>query len=337
MANSRASVLHRTLRWPAGCAYRVHELGRLAAVVAMLAVMGWAPPASAAQTGGRFYPETGHTLEPQFVPVFDQMGGVDILGYPITDGFKDPESGRLIQYTENARLEWIDDNTDGGSRAILRPLGEMMGGYQPPDPQGKASPGCRSFQETGHSVCFAFLDFFDAHGGLGVFGYPISDFEIENDRIVQYFQRFRLDWHPEVPAPDQVQVAHLGRLNFDQSGYDPNLLRPASGTAGADYRITELQASPSVLYPVLTSGSKQHIYVVVRDQNLFPVPGSAVMLVAHFPDGDKTILMPQTDSQGLSRLALDVGDVSRGTKVNVEIWVFFKSLQTVARDSFLVW
>lgn len=286
---------------------------------------------------GRFFPETGHSLEAQFVDFFDASGGVDILGFPITDGFVDPQSGRMIQYTENARLEWISDSADTG-HAILRPLGEMLGGWQPPvDPGSVDSRGCRFFQETGHSVCYAFLDFFNNHGGVDLFGYPISEFTLQDDRIVQYFQRFRLDWHPEADPPNQVRVAALGREHFDQSGYSPDLLRPAARGPNGDYRVTQLQTSASVLYPVLPQAGTQQIYMVVRDQNLFPVPGAAVMLVAHLPDGDRYNLMPTTDSQGLSRLALTLGEVPRGTKVNLEIWVFFQQMQSVARDSFVVW
>jgi hypothetical protein len=287
---------------------------------------------------GRFYPETGHSLEAQFVDIFDTSGGVDILGFPITDGFVDLQSGRLIQYTENARLEWITDDSGAGGHAILRPLGEMMGGWQRSVDSGSMdSRGCRYFKETGHSVCYAFLDFFNAHGGADLFGYPISEFSIQDDRIVQYFQRFRLDWHPEAPAPDQVRVAALGREHFDQSGYNPDLLRPASSGPNGDYRVTQLQTSASVMYPVLPQEGQQHIYVVVRDQNLFPVPHAAVMLVAHLPDGDRFNLMPTTDSQGLSRLTLQVDKMARGTKVNLELWIFYDQLQAVARDSFVVW
>jgi len=309
---------------------------RWALTVSALALVGFSLAAKSLD-GGRFYPETGHSLEAQFVDFFDTAGGVDILGFPITDGFVDRQSGRLIQYTENARMEWIADDS-GGGHPILRPLGEMMGGWQAPvDQRDVDSRGCRYFVQTGHSVCFAFLDFFNSHGGLDLFGYPISEFSLQDDRIVQYFQRFRLDWHPEAAAPNQVRVAPLGREHFDETGYSQDLLRPASRGADGDYRVTQLQTSTSVMYPVLPQAGQQGIYIVVRDQNLFPVPSAAVMLVAHLPDGDRYNLMPATDSQGLSRLTLTVDNAPRGTKINLEIWVFYKQLQAVARDSFLVW
>ncbi len=213
-----------------------------------------------------------------------------------------------------------------------------MGGWQPAVDRGSVDTrGCRYFPQTGHSVCFAFLDFFNAHGGLDLFGYPISEFSLQDDRIVQYFQRFRLDWHPEADPPNQVRVAPLGRKHFDETGYSQDLLRPAARGPNADYRVTQLQTSASVMYPVVPQAGQQQIFIVVRDQNLFPVPSAAVMLVAHLPNGDRYNLMPTTDSQGLSRLTLTLGEMPRGTKVNLEIWVFYEQLQAVARDSFVVW
>src|SRR5690348_2280979 len=36
-------------------------------------------------TQGRFFPETGHTLAPEFVSFFDSNGGLPLFGYPITE------------------------------------------------------------------------------------------------------------------------------------------------------------------------------------------------------------------------------------------------------------
>jgi hypothetical protein len=71
---------------------------------------------------------------------------------------------------------------------------------------------CRYFRETGHYVCEEFLEFFDARGQLEAFGYPVSEgFEDVTHRglWVQYFQRARMEWYPENPAPYQVQLGLL--------------------------------------------------------------------------------------------------------------------------------
>ncbi|NJN68141.1 MAG: hypothetical protein HC884_16220 [Chloroflexaceae bacterium] len=69
--------------------------------------------------------------------------------------------------------------------------------------QGQEHPRC--FDETGYCVSGAILDYWEQHGGLPVFGYPITEQKIINlydegtrtyqDLPVQWFQRDRLEDH----------------------------------------------------------------------------------------------------------------------------------------------
>ena len=68
----------------------------------------------------------------------------------------------------------------------------------------------RTFPETGQTVRDAFLDFFDANGGVELFGYPRTGEFTEGGRYVQYFQRARLEYWPENPPGQQVQLGNLG-------------------------------------------------------------------------------------------------------------------------------
>jgi hypothetical protein len=305
-------------------------------VLALVAVLAMPGPA-AAQSGGRYFPETGHTLDGRFLGFFDRYGGAEIFGYPITESFRDPTSNQLIQYTENAQFEWqLDD--EGNGFASLRPLGEILGGWHLPDSSGQGEGrGCRYFEQSGHASCYSFLSFFSSHGGQDLFGLPISDFEIQNDRIVQYFQYFRLDWYPDAPEAEQVRVGPLGREHFRAQGYDPALLQPVSSEGNAEYRITELRPSASVANPTVAPGDSQSIYLVVRDQNLLPVEGAASLLIAHTPRGDRYFLMPKSDEQGLSQLRYDVAELGRGQSINLDIWVVHAGFKAVVRDSFGIW
>jgi len=79
-----------------------------------------------------------------------------------------------------------------------------------------------------------FLKFWEQNGGLDIFGYPISDEvqerlpEDKQPHTVQYFERVRLEYHPEAPdAP--VQIGLLGRARcLEQS--KPDLLPTAKPT-----------------------------------------------------------------------------------------------------------
>jgi hypothetical protein len=72
----------------------------------------------------------------------------------------------------------------------------------------------RQFPQTGYSVANPILRFFDEHGGVGVFGYPCSARRIEKledgkQYQVQWFQKSRLEIHPEI-GPDVVMPGNIG-------------------------------------------------------------------------------------------------------------------------------
>jgi hypothetical protein len=88
---------------------------------------------------------------------------------------------------------------------------------QPPTPQPPAPGGrCRMFTETNHQVCGRILDYWEQNGGLPVFGFPITDQapqQVEGREFqTQWFERNRLELHPENARPYDVL---LGRLGFD--------------------------------------------------------------------------------------------------------------------------
>jgi hypothetical protein len=69
----------------------------------------------------------------------------------------------------------------------------------------------RYFPATGLTMAGEFTSYFDAHGGLPVFGYPITEARQEGGFLVQYFERERLEWHPEhAGTPFEVLLGRLG-------------------------------------------------------------------------------------------------------------------------------
>jgi len=66
-------------------------------------------------------------------------------------------------------------------------------------------PGAAYFKETGHNVSGAFLSYWQAFGGLAIFGYPLTEEMQENGLTVQYFERSRFELHPGA-APQRYDV-----------------------------------------------------------------------------------------------------------------------------------
>ena len=64
-----------------------------------------------------------------------------------------------------------------------------------------------------------------ANGGLPIFGYPTSEEFVERgedgrDYTVQYFERHRLELHPENRPPYNVLLSRLGNTILQQTGRD---------------------------------------------------------------------------------------------------------------------
>ncbi|HEX5504785.1 MAG TPA: kelch repeat-containing protein [Thermomicrobiales bacterium] len=72
------------------------------------------------------------------------------------------------------------------------------------------------FPETGQCIRGPFLAYWQAHGGLAANGYPLTDeFDqaLDDGRTytVQYFERVRLEYHPENPPPYDIELGQFGR------------------------------------------------------------------------------------------------------------------------------
>ena len=161
----------------------------------------------------RFFPETGVSVGGAFLSFFDQYGGVRIFGYPITSEMS--EGGMTVQYFERQRFEYHRDMAGTPYEVQLGNLGVEAS-------QGKVSlarvapvsaTSTRTyFRETGHTLRGVFFTFWNANGGLRVMGFPISEPVSINGLLTQYFERARMEYHPEeVKTGFGVELGHLGK------------------------------------------------------------------------------------------------------------------------------
>ena len=85
-----------------------------------------------------------------------------------------------------------------------------------------AAPGARCFAETNQCIAGRFLAYWDANGGLARNGLPLTPerrevLEDGNEYTVQYFERVRMELHPENAAPYDVLLGQFGRAIFRES------------------------------------------------------------------------------------------------------------------------
>ncbi|OGO20007.1 MAG: hypothetical protein A2Z14_16600 [Chloroflexi bacterium RBG_16_48_8] len=271
----------------------------------------------------------GFIIDSRFSPYYEVQGGAAVFGEPISQSFIEVETGKVVQYFENARLE-LDIGTSGGMEVKTSSLGMMLGAWEVPLTYHGEVPGCRFYHETGHHVCHAFLIYYEENGGPETFGYPISEFKIEDDRMVQYFQWFRLDWFPD-DEEDPVQPGPLGRLHI--STVNPEDFKPGYEETS---EVEELSVVSSVERASTTTSGEQTVYLVVRDQDQKAIEGAAATLIAHFPDGDRMIIMPLTDEYGRSQVSFTFENQPPGHNIHLEITVVYKGRTKEARESFMI-
>jgi hypothetical protein len=171
-------------------------LGLLVACL-MLTWSGWTVPAPAAASS---HPG----VAPEFAAYYHAVNGPATLGAPVSGASW--QSGHLVQYFERARLE----HHAGATPAVqLGRLGaELTEDRDFPTVEPFASTSDRWFiPETSHSLPEPFLSAWQARGGVGMLGFPISEPMDEGGRTIQHFERARLEWFADA---NEVRQAWLG-------------------------------------------------------------------------------------------------------------------------------
>lgn len=176
-----------------------------------------------------------HTVGPRFADYYRNNGGQRSFGLPLGDPIV--VNGREIQWFERARLEHWPEHA--GTAYEVQPglLGlEFTSGRNFPRQEFFVSrPDLLYFPETGHAVGNAFLRYWQANGALQRFGLPISEafyetFPDGSIYLVQYFQRARLEYHPDFAGTnDEVMIGLLGSALL-QNEQRPETIPPAPTT-----------------------------------------------------------------------------------------------------------
>lgn len=174
-----------------------------------------------------FFPQTYHNLGGEFLRYWQANGGLSIFGYPISEPMQ--EGGYTVQYFERNRFELHPENTPPNNVLLGRLGSDMVEDrvFEKPDPF-QSTPDHLYFPETGHSLSYAFLGYWQRNGGLPVFGYPISEELIERsatdgrEYTVQYFERARFEYHPEFTGTEaEVLLGLLGMDLVREKGWQP--------------------------------------------------------------------------------------------------------------------
>lgn len=184
------------------------------------------------------FAETGRCVTGEFLTYFLQNGGVASFGYPIGSqvNVHNKVTGRTypIQWFQYARFESHSEEPVP-YKVLLGKLGEetlrgkRIDWRTLPTASGPKA-GCTWFSESKHNLCdqvtgAGFKTHWRTHGlkdprmsaysrSLMRFGYPLTEATMEVNSegkqvLTQWFQRARLEWHPDQPEPLKVRETLL--------------------------------------------------------------------------------------------------------------------------------
>lgn len=257
--------------------------------------------------------------------------GLDFTGYARTEPYL-AQDGSLQQIYDNLAMAVNPQNPDS---VHLLPLPEKLG-LMGDALQTPAIDTALYFYPVqgglGYNVPPYFIDYIQKHGGMEFVGAPVSQLSQEDSQT--YRQCFRnVCLEALVPESGEISVApvNLG-LRYRDLFYRPE-------TAAIDEsQPINLAIQVWEDLPMVSPGQEQVIGVVVYGNNI-PFAGSQPELTLTLPDGSpQTYVMPPTDDQGESKIAIEPLDVANGTLIPYKVCVTAQEEQKFCvLDSYLVW
>ncbi len=278
------------------------------------------------------FEDLGRSVRGEFREFFLAHGGVRVFGFPITEAYIDPTDGRYVQYFQNARLEI--DPADGQVRMSAFDEDFITAHMGPAITPAETPAGGQFFEPTLHSVQGEIRAFYLEHGGPDVFGYPISELEYQDDRLVQYFERCVLEWWPELPKGHNVQLSPWGEIRFyattQDSGRKDPIARPRT--------ITAIQVSAAVHSPIMgLDGGSQTLSVFVGNQIGQPLVGAQVQVMVMIPNNRLYSPTLLTDQFGMAVFSLDIPPQNAGAIIPIQVATSYQMLWKETATAFRVW
>ncbi len=171
-----------------------------------------AVPAGTPGNPALYFPATGHRVRAGFLDYFSRHGGAAVLGLPRTDEVV--ERGLTVQYFDRALLWW----DAAAQAAIASPLGDAAvpsPALRRPVAPAVDTPTRLYVPLTGHTISGGILQAFRTWGGIGTFGYPLTQELHSRGAATQYFSNAVFRWTPR----GGVTLLPLGDLTLRRQGF----------------------------------------------------------------------------------------------------------------------
>jgi len=255
------------------------------------------------------FSETRQFVREPFLTYFEDKGGPNTLGYPLTPAYENDE-GITVQTFERVQLQLTVRGIETAPIGPELNLSETAGTYE---------------------IASAFLDYYQLLGAEDFFGEPLNEARYEGDTLVQDFERARV-----ITDNAGVRLGDLGSVYF--TVYPPDL---ASGQANIRFPDSlsayELNPTIGIAQPTVGIGDEQTIYLYVEDGNNQPVEGVQTIAVLLFGESRAEVQFNPTNDAGLTSATFVVPPATPGTQVLVKMHVLYKDTFLTVETTYTQW
>ncbi|MEO5953835.1 MAG: hypothetical protein ABIQ44_15340, partial [Chloroflexia bacterium] len=265
---------------------------RLARSLALILLLPAAliPAAGALQSAraDTAFPKTGYAIWGPFEAYWQAHGGIEQFGLPRTSVYP-AGSTYDAQWFERAVFTF-DPTKPDPYQVELNLLGSQLTrsrSAETPFKDAQPAAAATFFPETSHNLSGKFLAYWQSTGGISIYGYPISEAFTEKSKsdgktyTVQYFERNRLELHPEAEGTKyEVQLGLLGSELLDAQGGPASVSGKGSGKfyppqAGYNIPPGDLVDSPN-------AGTPEPVDNTIPVAPALPSTNKSVLLTADF-------------------------------------------------------
>ncbi len=322
---------------------------RYVVLLCLLVLWPFTLSSSHAQVEERCFAETGFCISGAIRAYWERNGGLAVFGLPISPlRFETIEDWTgLVQWFERDRLE---DRTAQGQGVLAGRLGvEYLDHIGTPWEWGdvtEAGPGCLAFPEqSGHQICGAFAAYWQRNGGLERFGVPITgEFETmveDQPRTVQYFERRRIERHPDNAPPFDILIGLLGRELYEEQLANQPVPEPVPPGAvphpggvcatNAPEPVQGAQAWMTVPEPPLLTDTTLCVRLILDNQ---AIEGAEARAIARYRTVTTEVGPATTGPDGVAAISFNISTATPGFTVVMSAQVIHDGQTYMAETSF---
>lgn len=230
-----------------------------------------------------YFPETGHNVRGAFLQMFQEIGGVDVAGLPLSEE-RFVEATGIVQSFEGIAFVYDPSLESPWDRQAMHLPDDIKQSFAPASARKTVSTcsgnNCRFFEETKHTASDDFLELWEK-GGLTTFGMPLSEpYRVGTQGATrQVFERAVMEHRPS----SGIRLLPLIRQQIEDSGENwAPAFQPAPPTGGTPHLV----ASPDGLRLRNGPGTEYDIHVLLADNaDFIAAPGASGEWLPGYADG----------------------------------------------------